>query len=62
MAACMSHPLTHTLRALQFYHSKQPVKAPRTIVAKHRRRRDHRREQKQHQTVLKTTGEGSNRL
>lgn len=28
MTACMSHLLTHTLRALQFYHCEQPVKAP----------------------------------
>ncbi len=35
---------------------------PARLVAKHSRRRDHTREQKQHQTVVKTTGEGSNHL
>ena len=62
MAACMSHLLTHTLGALQFSHCEQPVRALCMIVAKHSRRRDHTREQKQHQTVVKTTREDSDHL
>lgn len=58
----MSHLLTHTLRALQFYHGKEPVKAPSTTVAKHSCSRDRTTEQKQHQTVEKTMREGSDHL